>query len=85
MRRPASRSSTAAQRRAGLQELGLPYATDAAVTRHLARFIGEQPWDERYPTAVLYNGGVMNATPLRERLTDVVGSWSGRRLRQASR
>ena len=27
---------------AGLQELGLPYAADAAVTRHLARFLSRQ-------------------------------------------
>jgi hypothetical protein len=30
------------RRQAGLQELGLPYAADAAVTRHLARFLARQ-------------------------------------------
>jgi len=30
------------QRTVGLQEWGLPYAVDAAVTRHLARFLGAQ-------------------------------------------
>src|SRR5690606_26091318 len=29
-------------RRVGLQEIGLPYAADAAVTRHLARFLARQ-------------------------------------------
>jgi hypothetical protein len=32
----------AAPQRLGLQELGLPYAADAAVTRHLARFLSQQ-------------------------------------------
>ena len=32
----------ARQRRVGLQEIGLPYAADAAVTRHLARFLSRQ-------------------------------------------
>src|SRR5947209_884071 len=30
------------RRQSGLQELGLPYAADAAVTRHLARFLARQ-------------------------------------------
>ena len=29
-------------RRTGLTEIGLPYAADAAITRHLARFLGQQ-------------------------------------------
>ena len=32
----------ARQRRVGLQELGLPYAADPAVTRHLARFLARR-------------------------------------------
>jgi molecular chaperone DnaK (HSP70) len=72
-----------AQRRTALQEIGLPYATDPAVTRHLASFLGrhrdaiarlaEVP--AARPTAVLFNGGVMRASVLRQRLVDVVNSW----------
>ncbi|MCA9669542.1 MAG: Hsp70 family protein [Myxococcales bacterium] len=67
----------ARQRRAGLAELGLPYATDAAVTRHLAKFVGEYAGEAegRMPTAVLYNGGVMKAQALRARVTAALGSW----------
>jgi hypothetical protein len=67
----------AAGRRGGLQELGLPYATDAGITRHLARFLGQHGDDgaQVQPTAVLFNGGVMNADPLRHRVTDVVNQW----------
>ncbi len=76
----------ARQRRAGLQELGLPYASDAAVTRHLAKFIGEHlggaEQGARFPTAVLFNGGVMKADSLQQRFTDVLRGWSDGEVRQ---
>lgn len=57
-------------RRAALQEVGLPYASDPAITRHLAAFLrGQQP------THVLFNGGVLNAPLVRERLLAVLNSW----------
>ena len=31
----------------GLQEIGLPYAADAAITRHMARFLRQQAVDRR--------------------------------------
>jgi molecular chaperone DnaK (HSP70) len=49
-------------RRAGLQTLGLPYAADAAITRHLAAVLGGQR-----PTAVLFNGGVTRSAALQQR------------------
>lgn len=58
-------------RRVGLQEIGLPFASDPAVTRHLAKFLG----DHRAPTAVLFNGGVMKGGPLRQRIEDALASW----------
>ncbi|MFO0579655.1 MAG: Hsp70 family protein [Polyangia bacterium] len=63
----------AQSRRVGLQEIGLPFASDPAVTRHLAKFLG----DHRPPTAVLFNGGVMKGGPLRQRVEDVLGAWLG--------
>ena len=66
----------AEQQRAGLQELGLPYASDPAVTRHIAHFLRKQSADaDAMPTAILFNGGVMNAAPLRDRTLEVVTSW----------
>ena len=59
-------------RRTGLQEFGLPYAPDAAITKHLARFVGEQG---ARPTALLFNGGVVKGAALRERIMEVLGSW----------
>jgi hypothetical protein len=74
-------------RRAGLQELGLPYAADAAVTRHLARFLRQHaaaaqsaavrrgPSGLACPTHVLFNGGVLRAGLIRERLRAVLNGW----------
>lgn len=81
--RPISRPRT------GLRTAGLPYAQDAAITRHLAAFLSKQQGatDELkdinlpehasflHPTAVLFNGGVLKAGTLAERLMDVLNSW----------
>jgi molecular chaperone DnaK (HSP70) len=61
-------------RRAALQELGLPYAQDPAITRHLARFL-HQSGTFTAPTHILFNGGVMHAPFVRTRLLDVLNSW----------
>jgi molecular chaperone DnaK (HSP70) len=77
----------AQQRRVGLQELGLPYAADAAITRHLARFLRQQaavsehgtvrrgPSGLACPTHVLFNGGVLNAAMVRERILATLDTW----------
>jgi molecular chaperone DnaK (HSP70) len=67
----------AAQQRTGLQELGLPYASDPAVTRHIAHFLRKHAGEvaAAAPTAMLFNGGVMNAAVLRNRTLEVVGAW----------
>jgi hypothetical protein len=81
--RPAARS------RAALTRLGLPYAQDAAVTRHLAAFLGMQTGATEdlpgfaadgvgsflHPTAVLFNGGVFKADVLAERVLTVINDW----------
>lgn len=63
------------QRRAlGLKELGLPYATDAAVTRHLSAFLKKH---DKEPTVVLWNGGVMKGSRVREAISESLSSWFG--------
>lgn len=57
-------------KRAALQELGLPYAQDAAVTRHLAKFLNGAA-----PTHVLFNGGVLHAPFVRNRILEVLNLW----------
>ncbi len=54
-----------------LQEWGLPYAADSAVTHHLAEFLRERPRVD----AVLFNGGSLDAAVLRERLLDQIAAW----------
>ncbi len=67
------------QRASGFQELGLPFASDTAITRHLAAFLMAQNEGQEatYPTHVLFNGGVFQANPLRTRLMEVLGEWRG--------
>lgn len=81
--RPVSRTRT------GLRTAGLPYAQDAGITRHLAAFLTKQQsaTDDLkdinlpehatflHPTAVLFNGGVLKANALAERLMEVLNSW----------
>ncbi len=80
-----------ARARAALTQLGLPYAQDAAVTRHLAAFLsrqagatetidglqGTQPAGAGFlhPTAVLFNGGVLKSELIAERLLSVLNGW----------
>lgn len=74
--------------RVALQELGLPYANDPALTRHLAAFLakhapggfaalGQAPAAEGLPRldAILLNGGVFNSAALASRLVEVVSAW----------
>ena len=81
--RPVSRP------RAGLTQIGLPYAQDAAVTRHLAALLGRQVGATAqltgfvqspgasflHPTAVLFNGGVFKSDLLAERMLSTLNSW----------
>ncbi len=59
------------RRSLGLTELGLPYESDPAITKQLARFL-----DGQKPTAVLFNGGVLKAEAIRERIVSVLNSWN---------
>ncbi len=63
------------RRGAGLREMGLPYAFDPAITRHLAEFLGRFG---KKPTAVLFNGGVMKAQKLQARIVELLRTWCGR-------
>jgi len=75
--------------RAALTKIGLPYAQDAAITRHLASFLSRQldaasefegftrPENASFihPTAVLFNGGVFKAGQLAERTLAILNNW----------
>ena len=87
--RVASTDRPISRPRTGLRTAGLPYAQDAAITRHLAGFLSKQALAAQeiadvklpenasfiHPSAVLFNGGVLKANPLAERLMAVLNSW----------
>jgi hypothetical protein len=64
----------------GLREMGLPYVSDPAVTRHLARFLLRQGGGQM-PTVVLFNGGALKPGLIRNRIEGILTSWSGRPVR----
>jgi molecular chaperone DnaK (HSP70) len=64
------------EKRSLFRELGLPYVTDPAITRHLNAFL--EPTGQ-VPDAILFNGGFFIPEILRDRVADVVGKWYGRR------
>ena len=71
--------------RTGIQEFGLAYESDPAITRHLARFLGRKGGDDlpgAAPSAVLFNGGVMKADFFRQRVREVLESWNDQPLRE---
>ncbi|MCP3140467.1 Hsp70 family protein [Pyxidicoccus xibeiensis] len=84
---PTERPRRAA--RMALQELGLPYVQDPAVTRHLAAFLAQHaaagfaalgetaPAEGALPRpdAILLNGGVFNSPQISERLVDALSAW----------
>jgi hypothetical protein len=68
------------RRASGFQEMGLPFESDVAITRHLAAFLSAHAGEAggaAYPTHVLFNGGVFKANLLRSLVLDVIGKWSG--------
>lgn len=67
----------ARRRASGFQELGLPFESDTAITRHVAAFLQAHGDDNQpiRPTHILFNGGVFKADAFRRRMLDVVGDW----------
>lgn len=74
--------------RAALTRLGLLYAQDAGVTRHLAAFLSKQvdalaniegfegsSGSFIKPTAILFNGGVLKAPVLAEKVLNIINDW----------
>ncbi|MCC6524155.1 MAG: Hsp70 family protein [Polyangiaceae bacterium] len=67
--------------RAALRQLGLPYASDPAVTKHLAQFLARHRGARGgagallRPSALLFNGGVLASKRVRERLRTTLDGW----------
>jgi hypothetical protein len=92
---PMGRADEEARRtRGGIVEFGLPYASDAAITRHLASFLHQHAAAARaalggigdtgalpIPDTLLLNGGVFRADALATRLAATLSAWRGAPLR----
>ncbi|BAO89114.1 Hsp70 family protein [Caballeronia cordobensis] len=83
-----SASDRPTRARGGIVEFGLPYASDAAITRHVAAFLGQHAGEARkaldvpaetpaIPDTLLLNGGVFRADPLARRIADTLSAWRG--------
>ena len=75
--------SSKAEKRSGLQQIGLPFAQDARFSCQLAKFLsmtGEGDSDSMdqfiMPTTVLFNGGTTKSTALRNRLIEQLNAWA---------
>ena len=70
-------------RRRGIQSMGLPYAADAAVTKHILAFLKfagktlRNPAPIALPNKILFNGGTLIPSILRQRIRDAVAKWNG--------
>jgi molecular chaperone DnaK (HSP70) len=91
---PSNAAQEGPQRaRAGIVEFGLPYASDPAITRHLAGFLRQHAQAARealgidddgrlpIPDTLLLNGGVFRGEALARRLADVLSAWRGAPVR----
>lgn len=69
----------ARQPASGFQDIGLPYESDAAITKHVAAFLADQSHNDSgdpvVPTQVLFNGGVFRSETLRRRMQETIGGW----------
>jgi hypothetical protein len=69
------------QEASGFQELGLEYASDSAITRHISAFLQDHAQESAVGgepmrvTHILFNGGVFNADPFRARILQTLASW----------
>jgi molecular chaperone DnaK (HSP70) len=64
------------EKRSLFRELGLPYVSDPAISRHLAAFLESAG---QTPDAILFNGGFFIPEVCRTRVADLLESWYGRR------
>jgi len=79
---PICELGTHPQRRmaSGFKEIGLPFESDAAITKHLSHFLTMHKDEEEQaarPTHLIFNGGVMKAHALQQRMMDVFKHWFG--------
>lgn len=65
----------------GFQDIGLPYESDPAITRHIAAFLAahrqtsDAESNKPVPTHLLFNGGVFRSVKLRDSVSSLISDW----------
>jgi len=64
----------------GFQEIGLPFESDTAITKHVGAFLGDHLRRSEHAslrlTHLLFNGGVFNSDSFRDRMLETLASWN---------
>lgn len=71
------------KKRSGVVEFGLPYASEPAISKHIAAFLNTHKQAAQnalacetiVPDALLLNGGVFRSEPITQRTIDLISSW----------
>lgn len=75
------------RKRSAVVEFGLPYASDPAISKHIAAFLAQHRQameealatdGEAQPDAVLFNGGLFRSPCITDRVLELLGSWQNR-------
>ncbi|MBA2368001.1 MAG: Hsp70 family protein [Candidatus Protochlamydia sp.] len=71
------------ERRAGIQQIGLPYAQDPRISSQLAKFLSMSGESESLqmdqfilPSSVLFNGGTLKSAGIRKQLMKLLNQWA---------
>ena len=74
--------SATPDRKAGIRDLGLPYERDPSVSAHLLSFLKHASTDNTplIPDKILFNGGSMIPVVLRQRIIELLNSWSDKEV-----
>lgn len=66
------------KKQTGLQEWGLPYASDPIIPHHLAAFLRTHKLN---PQAILFNGGACRPKAIKDRMCKIVSQWFGHEIK----
>jgi molecular chaperone DnaK (HSP70) len=73
-----SSDAASPEKKSGIRDLGLPYERDPSISAHLLEFLKSASKEKAplIPDKVLFNGGSMIPPILRQRVIDLLNSWS---------
>ena len=79
-----SAESKLPEKKSGIRDLGLPYERDPSVSAHLLSFLKNASEDSSplIPDKILFNGGSMIPVVLRQRIIELINSWSDNKIEE---